>query len=315
MSKKRKIPGCAAPDSRRSEQGPEQERNTFGSPIRNLDRHRAVPAPARQTRPAPAPKNPEPPDLFTDLMNGVTPLAGREKTLRSPQLPAVSAASFPEPTNDSERREAARQRSRQAAQKARETAPAAPAPTEEDMFSRAMRGVAQLHEGGRAVRPPVAPKPTPPVLEEDPLRDFLEGKIEFALEFTEEFIEGHVVGLDIATVGKLRAGQFSPEAHIDLHGLSAEAARDALLAFFRTAYYKGQRAVLVVPGRGLNSPNGVGVLRLRVQDWLTQDPLKRIVLAFCTARARDGGTGALYVLLRKFRKSNGKIHWDRAPDV
>ncbi len=313
MSKKSKTP--PGDDQSLGSQRPEHGQDSFGSPIRNLDRHRIVPAQVKQMRPAPAPKTPDPPALFADLMNGVTPLASREKARISPQQPAMPAASFPEPANGVERREVARQRSRQAAQKAQETAQAAPIPTEEDIFSRAMQGVAQLNEGGRAVRPPVAPKPAPPISEEDPLRDFLEGKIEFALEFTEEFIEGHVVGLDIATVGKLRAGQFSPEAHIDLHGLSAEAARDALLAFFRTAYYKGQRTVLVVPGRGLNSPNGVGVLRLRVQDWLTQDPLKRVVLAFCTAKARDGGTGALYVLLRKFRKSNGKIYWDRAPDV
>jgi DNA-nicking Smr family endonuclease len=186
---------------------------------------------------------------------------------------------------------------------------------EKELFSQAMLGVERISTKGRDVQPQVEPKSLPPQKDGDPLRDFMEGKIEFSLEFTNEFIEGHVLGLDSKTINKLRAGQFSPEAHIDLHGLSAEAARDAMLVFFRSAYHKGLRTVLLVPGRGLNSPNGLGVLRIRVQEWLTQDPLKRVVLAFCTAQPRHGGAGALYVLLRKFRKSNGKIRWDRVPDA
>jgi DNA-nicking Smr family endonuclease len=72
------------------------------------------------------------------------------------------------------------------------------------------------------------------------------------------------------------------------------------------------RALLLIPGRGKNSPDGVAVLRERVQAWLTQDPLKRVVLAFCTARPVDGGPGSLYVLLRKYRKK-GKVLWERCP--
>jgi len=52
------------------------------------------------------------------------------------------------------------------------------------------------------------------------------------------------------------------------------------------------------------------VLRERLQAWLTRDPFKRIVLAFCTALPKHGGAGALYVLLRK-RKKDGKINWER----
>ena len=141
----------------------------------------------------------------------------------------------------------------------------------------------------------------------------MEGKLEFALAFTDEYVEGHVLGLDLLTVGKLQAGQFSPESHLDLHGMNAQQAFEALVGFFRAAYFKGQRTVLVVPGRGRNSPHGVPILREKVQEWFTQDPFKRVILAFCTARPADGGAGALYVLLRKFRKGQGKVCWERRP--
>ena len=63
----------------------------------------------------------------------------------------------------------------------------------------------------------------------NPLQEFIDGKLEFALAFTDEYVEGHVVGLDLMLVGKLQAGQFSPESHLDLHGMNAQQAFDALV--------------------------------------------------------------------------------------
>lgn len=187
-------------------------------------------------------------------------------------------------------------------------------PGDEDMnFFAAMQDVTPLSGKGREVVAEV-PMPVPsPLTQANPLQEFMDGKLEFALAFTDEYVEGHVVGLDLMVVGKLQAGQFSPESHLDLHGMNAQQAFDALIGFFRAAYFKGQRTVLVVPGRGLNSPHGISILREKVQEWFTQEPLKRVILAFCTAKPSDGGAGALYVLLRKFRKGEGKIHWERKP--
>ncbi len=176
-----------------------------------------------------------------------------------------------------------------------------------------MKGITPLEGKGRAVTPDPASPETPYVAPSNPLQDIVEGKVEFALSGTDEFMEGHVVGLDLLTVGKLQAGQLSPEAHIDLHGLNSEQAFHNLVGFFRNAYYKGVRTALVVTGRGLNSPDGNPVLRAKMRHWLTQEPFRRIVLAFCTARREDGGTGALYVLLRKYRKNSGKVYWDALP--
>lgn len=184
---------------------------------------------------------------------------------------------------------------------------------ERDVFSRAMADVAPLPAKGRAVALEPAPQPVSSFEPSNPLQDLVDGKVEFSLSGTDEFMEGHVVGLDLLTVGKLQARHYSPEAHIDLHGLNSEQAFQHMVGFFRSAYYKGVRTALVVTGRGLNSPNGVPVLRFKVQQWLTQEPFRRVVLAFCTAKREDGGPGALYVLLRKYRKNSGKVRWDAMP--
>ncbi len=194
------------------------------------------------------------------------------------------------------------------------------AATDEDpesaLFSGAVSGVKPLNRRGREVPPAIkksAAAAGGPEAASAALEEFLHGKLEFAVEFTDEFIEGRVVGLDPLVVNKLRAGQYSPEAHLDLHGQNAAQAYDALLLFIRQSYQRGLRTLVIVTGRGRNSPDGVGILRERIQAWLTREPLKRVVLAFCTAQPHDGGAGALYAILRKYKKSHGKVQWDRCP--
>lgn len=206
----------------------------------------------------------------------------------------------------------AKQAAVQPAQPSPPAAPAIPpADEEEDAFLLAMKQVAPLAGKGRAVAPAVTQQAPPPAGDTS-LQDFLDGKLEFALSFTDEYLEGHVVGLDPLIMGKLRSGSLSPEAHLDLHGLNVLQAFETLRGFMRGSWYKGLRTVLLVPGRGKNSPDGIGILRGKLQTWLTQDPFKRVVLAFCTAQPHDGGPGSIYVLLRKFRKK-GRIYWERVP--
>jgi DNA-nicking Smr family endonuclease len=84
-----------------------------------------------------------------------------------------------------------------------------------------------------------------------------------------------------------------------------------LLLFVKKNYLGGKRCLLIIPGRGKNSPQGRGVLREQLQAWLTRNPLKRVTLAFTSAKPQHGGAGALYILLRKYKKSRGKIIWER----
>ena len=188
---------------------------------------------------------------------------------------------------------------------------------EEGLFALAMSGVNKMGraESGRQIA--AAAKPAAPSLSSDPdseakamLRDLVSGEVEFELEYTDEYVQGFVKGIDQKIFRQLKAGQYSPEAHLDLHGLNAEQAYEALLLFTRDQYYQGRRCLLLIPGRGINSPGGMPVLKAELKSWLTKDPLKRVVLAFCTAQPRHGGAGALYVLLRQRKKTEGKIKWE-----
>lgn len=180
-----------------------------------------------------------------------------------------------------------------------------------DEFAKAMAGVTPLTKAGRDVAPRAKAKPFAGA-PGNALQDFMDGKLEFALSFTDEYMEGFVVGLDPVMMQKLRQGSFSPEAHIDLHGLNTQQAFETLRGFFKGSWYRGLRCVIVVCGRGKNSPDGIGILREKLQLWFTQEPFKRVILAFCTAKAHDGGAGAVYVLMRKFKKK-GRIAWERMP--
>lgn len=101
-------------------------------------------------------------------------------------------------------------------------------------------------------------------------------------------------GVSTEVTRKLRAGHWSLQGQIDLHGLRSEEAREALAQFIRQAWRQGQRCVRVVHGKGLGSPGKQPVLKLKAQRWLIQ---KKEVMAFVQARASEGGAGALVVLL------------------
>ena len=180
----------------------------------------------------------------------------------------------------------------------------------EDFFA-AVKGTVLLKGGGREVMPETQ-QTAFTMQNSDDFQNMLEKQLEFSLECKGEYIEGHVVGIDELTMQKLRAGLYSPEKHLDLHGLNAIQAYQALVIFIKKSWYKGMRTVLLIPGRGKNSPSGIGVLREKIQFWLTQEPFKRVVLAFCTALPKDGGPGTIYVLLRKYKKK-GKIYWEIVP--
>jgi len=256
--------------------------------------------------------------FFLDAMRHVTTKAQAKKQGRHVESLEKSldlAAPQGTPTSATIPQALSQQGKTQSAAEALIPAPLSTHEDSDDMdFMQAMQTVRPLINKGREVpTEPEATQAAPPPVEPTPLDEPMPSDIEFMLASTREYVEGHVVGLDRMILGKLQAGHLRPEAHIDLHGFAAQQAYLSLIQFFKIAYLKNYRTVLVVPGRGLNSPAGIAILREKVQDWLTQDPLKRIILAFCTAKPNDGGAGALYVLLRKHKKSKGKIVWQRTP--
>jgi DNA-nicking Smr family endonuclease len=193
-------------------------------------------------------------------------------------------------------------------------APVKPAPTpapvveEPVLFARAMEGVVPVRRGSGSRVDAVGPAatPRPPVSEEAEalaiLSDLVRGEARFDVSDTREYVEGAVVGLDPRVLRRLRRGDFAWQAHLDLHGLTADAARPEVDAFLGRAVSAGHRCVLIVHGRGHNSKDQTPVLKERLKSWLARGAAARIVLAFTSARPCDGGAGALYVLLRRDRR-------------
>ena len=111
---------------------------------------------------------------------------------------------------------------------------------------------------------------------------------------------GDIAGLDRRTGQRFKRGQLPVEARLDLHGMTQTEAHRALSAFLSGQHAAGRRCVIVVTGKGVGKEGG-GVLRNVVPRWLNEAPYRDKVLAFEYARQRDGGAGALYVLLKRKR--------------
>lgn len=103
-------------------------------------------------------------------------------------------------------------------------------------------------------------------------------------------------GLQRRTLRRLRRGEFSIMAELDLHGHTVDSARRLLSDFLIECQRRHLGCVRVIHGKGKRSSNNGPVLKGQVDRWLRQ---RDDVLAFCSARPVDGGTGALYVLLRR----------------
>ncbi|MEX2450849.1 MAG: Smr/MutS family protein [Rhodospirillales bacterium] len=116
-----------------------------------------------------------------------------------------------------------------------------------------------------------------------------------------ELAAGAPVGLDKRTAQRLRRGQIGIEARLDLHHMTQAEAHRALIGFIEESVAAGRRTVLVITGKGLKPTGEIGVLRTRVPHWLNQPPVRSRIVAFCEAAPKDGGAGALYLRLKKFR--------------
>ena len=106
-------------------------------------------------------------------------------------------------------------------------------------------------------------------------------------------------GLQKNTLKKLRKGYFGVNAELDLHGLTSEAAKQQLLQFLNFCVEDSVRGAHIIHGKGYRSSNNFPVLKNNLNLWLRQH---QDVQAFCSAPARDGGAGAVYVLLRLSQK-------------
>lgn len=177
---------------------------------------------------------------------------------------------------------------------------------ERQLFSRSVGAVTALRWHNRARHAPDLPEPLPMqhwLDEARVLREAMSDEFDVStLLDTDDQLSFRRPGIGTDVTVRLRAGHWSIQRQLDLHGLRVDDAREALGEFIRHAHKAGLRCVRVVHGKGLGSPGKTPVLKGRVQRWLAQ---KNEVLAFVQARPAEGGAGALVVLLVPAGRNSG----------
>jgi DNA-nicking Smr family endonuclease len=108
-------------------------------------------------------------------------------------------------------------------------------------------------------------------------------------------------GISASQADKLRKGKIRPERTIDLHGFTQLRAHSYINDELIKCHRRNIRSILIITGKKFGKMGAEGVLKKEVPKWLNLSPLKEIILMTSWAIPRDGGEGALYVLLRRVR--------------
>ena len=210
--------------------------------------------------------------------------------------------------------ETERRKAQEAARSKAQTTAVAGKARDEDLFRMAMEGVTPL-AGGAPARPRPKPgkvslaagvaAPAAALSDDEEVLNELQGMIDgtVPLDFTDsdEFVEGRAADCSRLDLAKLRRGELSVQAEVDLHGMGREEARAAVEEFFSSCLARGFRCVNVICGRGLHSEGGKPVLKDLLVRWFARGRMSYNILAFSSAKRHDGGVGAIYVLLRRRR--------------
>ncbi|MBE6444944.1 MAG: hypothetical protein E7019_02655 [Alphaproteobacteria bacterium] len=148
-------------------------------------------------------------------------------------------------------------------------------------------------------------KPTAPLIINEP-----EDNIHYSEVYNGDTLRrlevGCVDNIDRRTAEKFKKGNFKIEARLDLHGKTEKQAFEAVEDFVKKSYLKKLRCILIITGKGFNKEDDLwyekkGILKEAVPSWLNRTELRPLILSFSYANQEDGGSGALYVLLRRKR--------------
>ncbi len=169
---------------------------------------------------------------------------------------------------------------------------------EAQLFRRAMADVRPIRKTRDTEPKRTRPSPVPRQRDADEaavLRELLNQEMDpTELETGEELLFSRA-GVQHRTMRKLRRGQYGIQEELDLHGMTVPMAREALRSFLAECRVRQLRCVRIIHGKGNRSSNRGPVLKRKVDLWLRQWDE---VIAFASARPFDGGTGAVYVLLK-----------------
>ena len=116
---------------------------------------------------------------------------------------------------------------------------------------------------------------------------------------------GDLSNMDGQTAKRVKRNEYKVEAVLDLHGKTEDIAYDAVFNFIKQSYLQGKRCVLIVTGKGLSQSENddlfseKGKLKERTPVWLNSEQLRPLILGFIYPMEKLGGSGALYIILRK----------------
>ena len=171
--------------------------------------------------------------------------------------------------------------------------------TDEELFHEAMADVREIREfreipfkRSKGVKPRSVRKEN----DFEILTQIVKGERKIRLSDTGEYMEWTSPRIRSDISRKLHQGDFAVQDSIDLHGMTLAEAEEALTFFFRDVVRRRLFCVKVIHGRGLRSPHGP-ILKEAFRKML-HGPLRKWVLAYATAKDRDGGLGATYVVIR-----------------
>ncbi|MGH8456471.1 MAG: Smr/MutS family protein [Stenotrophobium sp.] len=175
--------------------------------------------------------------------------------------------------------------------------PALEEDTDAALFRNAMAGVKRVAPAQHIALPQIMPSTRPRQQEADDravMKELLANPEPDLLESGDTLLY-RIPGLPESVFRRLRRGQYKVQDELDLHGLNREKARVEVGKFIARCHDRGFRCARIVHGKGNGSPNSGPVIKTYLDGWLRR---RSDVLAFCSARPVDGGTGAVYVLLR-----------------
>ncbi len=180
-------------------------------------------------------------------------------------------------------------------------------PEEAELWQAVARTARAMHPRPTAKHPPLLPDPVP-----EPARNAKPSIPQFQLgeRSTPSAPLARIVApsapalrMDARTHDRMLRGKLAPESRIDLHGMTLSEAHPELIRFILNAQTAGQRLVLVITGKGKMThdpvPRPIGALRHQVPHWLRLAPLAQAVQQVAEANLKHGGSGALYVYLRR----------------
>jgi DNA-nicking Smr family endonuclease len=172
-------------------------------------------------------------------------------------------------------------------------------PHDSDLFRQSIGNVRAVKNDKVQLKqdtPKPYPKPQPYELNEDWLNT-IDSDIDNVSH--EETLSYTAPGIQNSVLAKLRKGFFGVQAEIDLHGLNSNTAKQQLLDFLLVSTECSYRCVHIIHGKGYRSADPHPVLKNHINRWLRQH---KNVQAFCSASQRQGGAGAVYVLLKILRE-------------